>query len=154
MCIQSLLYFPLTFLYSSPFLSSSSSSSSSRNCFLTDSTVGSCSIFLFSDLSFLKSFYPTILQGLCFNLDLFGVRKFHCKINVPQSLDTQNYTPMTFKIEILSCYGNIRILIDVAPTEVAARSEAWSVFVSSNTGIVGSNPTQGMDVYAFILCLC
>jgi hypothetical protein len=31
----------------------------------------------------------------------------------------------------------------------AARSKAWTVFSRSNAGIVGSNPTQGMDV-----CLC
>jgi hypothetical protein len=40
---------------------------------------------------------------------------------------------------------------------VAARSKAWTVFARSNAGIVGSNPTQGMDVcivcvyYVFLL---
>jgi hypothetical protein len=33
-----------------------------------------------------------------------------------------------------------------APVTEAARSKAQNVFVRSNTGIVGSNPTQGMDV--------
>jgi hypothetical protein len=28
------------------------------------------------------------------------------------------------------------------PITVAARSKAWTVFTSPNTGIVGSNPTQ------------
>jgi hypothetical protein len=37
------------------------------------------------------------------------------------------------------------------PITVAARSKAWTVFARSNTGIVGLNPTQGMDVCAFIL---
>jgi hypothetical protein len=40
---------------------------------------------------------------------------------------------------------------------VAARSKAWTVFSRSVAGIVGLNPTQGMDVwclYAFILYLC
>jgi hypothetical protein len=32
------------------------------------------------------------------------------------------------------------------PITVAARSKAWTVFARSNTEIVGSNPTQGMDV--------
>jgi hypothetical protein len=32
---------------------------------------------------------------------------------------------------------------------VAARSKAWTVLAHSNTGIMGSNPTQGMDV-----CVC
>jgi hypothetical protein len=40
---------------------------------------------------------------------------------------------------------------------VAERSEACTVFARSEAGIIGSNPTQGMDVWcvdAFILCLC
>jgi hypothetical protein len=45
------------------------------------------------------------------------------------------------------------ILIIFGQVTVAARS----VFARSDAGIVGSNPTQGMDVwcvYAFILCCC
>jgi hypothetical protein len=30
---------------------------------------------------------------------------------------------------------------------MAARSKAWTVFARSNAEIVGSNPTQGMDVF-------
>jgi hypothetical protein len=42
-----------------------------------------------------------------------------------------------------------------APVTVAARSKAWILFARTDAGIVGSNPTQGMNVcvYAFILCL-
>jgi hypothetical protein len=32
------------------------------------------------------------------------------------------------------------------PIIAAARSKAWTVFARSNAGIVGSNPTEGMDV--------
>jgi hypothetical protein len=32
------------------------------------------------------------------------------------------------------------------PIRVAARSKTSTVFARSNAGIVGSNPTQGMDV--------
>jgi hypothetical protein len=42
------------------------------------------------------------------------------------------------------------------PVTVAERSEACNVFARSEAGIVGSNPTQGMNawyVYVFILCL-
>jgi hypothetical protein len=39
------------------------------------------------------------------------------------------------------------------PITVAVRSKVWTVFTHSNTRIVGSNPTQGMDVCAFI-CIC
>jgi hypothetical protein len=35
------------------------------------------------------------------------------------------------------------------PITVAARSNTWTVFAHSNAGILGSNPTQGMDV-----CIC
>jgi hypothetical protein len=40
----------------------------------------------------------------------------------------------------------------------AAWSKAWTVFARSNTGIMGSNPTQGMDacvcVYSVCVVLC
>jgi hypothetical protein len=37
---------------------------------------------------------------------------------------------------------------------VAERSKARTVFARSNTGIVGSNPTRGMDVCVRLFCLC
>jgi hypothetical protein len=37
---------------------------------------------------------------------------------------------------------------------VAARSKAWYVIARSNTGIVISNPTQGMDVSVYSVFLC
>jgi hypothetical protein len=43
------------------------------------------------------------------------------------------------------------------PVTVGELSEACTVFARSEAGIVGSNLTQGMDVwcvYVFILCLC
>jgi hypothetical protein len=43
------------------------------------------------------------------------------------------------------------------PATVAEWSRACTVFALSEAGIVGSNPTQGMDVwyvYVFILCSC
>jgi hypothetical protein len=36
------------------------------------------------------------------------------------------------------------------PTTVAERSKACTVFARSEAGIMGSNPTQGMNVW----CLC
>jgi hypothetical protein len=32
---------------------------------------------------------------------------------------------------------------------VATRAKTWNVFASSNSGIVGSNPTQDMDVWVY-----
>jgi hypothetical protein len=40
------------------------------------------------------------------------------------------------------------------PIRVAARSKARNVFARSNTGIVGSNPTRGMDVCPRFFCVC
>jgi hypothetical protein len=37
---------------------------------------------------------------------------------------------------------------------MAERSVAWTVFVRSDTGVVGLNPTRGMDVYLCLFCLC
>jgi hypothetical protein len=37
---------------------------------------------------------------------------------------------------------------------VPARSKVRTVFASSNTGIVGSNPTRGMDDCVRIFCVC
>jgi hypothetical protein len=47
----------------------------------------------------------------------------------------------------------------MAPITVAARPKAWTAFPRSNAGIVGSNPTQGMDVcivcvFAVFVLLC
>jgi hypothetical protein len=50
-----------------------------------------------------------------------------------------------------SCgWYNIRIIFVSEPVTVAGRSEACTVFARSEAGIVGSNPTQGMDVW----CVC
>jgi hypothetical protein len=45
----------------------------------------------------------------------------------------------------------LRRVIWEMPSTVAALSKAWNASARSNTGIVGSNPTQGMDA---CLCLC
>jgi hypothetical protein len=39
-----------------------------------------------------------------------------------------------------------------APITVAGRSKALTVFARSNTGIVGSNPTQDMNVCVYCVC--
>jgi hypothetical protein len=40
------------------------------------------------------------------------------------------------------------------PSTVAAQSKAWTVFARSDAGIVGSNSTQGMDVFMRLFCIC
>jgi hypothetical protein len=36
---------------------------------------------------------------------------------------------------------------------VAALSKAWTVFARSNTGVVDSNSTRGMDIYICLFCV-
>jgi hypothetical protein len=40
------------------------------------------------------------------------------------------------------------------PIKVAARSKAWNVYALSSTGIMGSNPVEGTDVWLLLLSLC
>jgi hypothetical protein len=44
------------------------------------------------------------------------------------------------------------LLVCYLPITVAVRSNACTVFARSNAGIVGSNPTQGMDVCMSLFC--
>jgi hypothetical protein len=75
----------------------------------------------------------------------------------------KHFTPSTGNLaEENSSVSNEGLLFgDLVPTvytklslvtfkfSVAAQSEAWTAFAHSNAGIVGLNPTQGMDV-----CVC
>jgi hypothetical protein len=40
------------------------------------------------------------------------------------------------------------------PVRVAERSEACTVFARSEAAIMGSNPTQGMDLWCVCVCVC
>jgi hypothetical protein len=48
----------------------------------------------------------------------------------------------------------LRNAVDLLPVTVAARSKARTVFSRSNARIVGSNPTQRMDVCLCLFCVC
>jgi hypothetical protein len=48
----------------------------------------------------------------------------------------------------------LRNKIDKMPITVAARPKAWTVFARSNTGIMGSNLTRGIDVCVRLFCVC
>jgi hypothetical protein len=47
----------------------------------------------------------------------------------------------------------MRVVCRLAIT-VAARSKAWTVFARSDTGVMGSNPTRGMDICVRLFCAC
>jgi hypothetical protein len=58
------------------------------------------------------------------------------------------------KLIVAQLVVNILTLYETRPITVAARSEAWTVFARLGAGIVGSNPTQGMDVCVRLFCVC
>jgi hypothetical protein len=56
--------------------------------------------------------------------------------------------------EETSLHSVLSIIIQSAqaPITVAVRSKAWTVFARSDTGVMGSNPTSGMDVCIHLFC--
>jgi hypothetical protein len=74
---------------------------------------------------------------------------------VQKPSNSEFYTPSSDPLETVHKLIKYMHLF-LGPVTVAERSKAWTVFARSEAGIVGSNLTQGMDVwcvYAFILCL-
>jgi hypothetical protein len=68
---------------------------------------------------------------------------------VPQSLTHGLYIAQVDLLVLCTvslCALNLLLLVTVT-----ARCKAWAVFARSNAGIVGSNPTQDMDVC--IVCI-
>jgi hypothetical protein len=53
----------------------------------------------------------------------------------------------------ISCTFICNLYCLFMPMTVYARSKAWTVFAPSNTGIVGSNPTKGMDGSVRLCCV-
>jgi hypothetical protein len=47
-----------------------------------------------------------------------------------------------------------RLTLIRLPITVAELSKAWTTFARLNAGLVGSNPTQGMDVCVRLFCVC
>jgi hypothetical protein len=69
-------------------------------------------------------------------------KRFH----VPTTV-TQHGRHVPRQWELFNC-------IDIAyPITVAARYKACTVFARSNTGIMGSNPTHGIDVCVRLVCV-
>jgi hypothetical protein len=60
----------------------------------------------------------------------------------------------TAKVDYYYYYYITITTLTPSPITVAARSNAWTVFDRSNAGVVGSNPTQGMDVRVRLFCVC
>jgi hypothetical protein len=48
----------------------------------------------------------------------------------------------------------LRVVSVVLPIAAASQSKARIFLARSNTGVVGSNPTGGMDVCVRLFCVC
>jgi hypothetical protein len=57
-------------------------------------------------------------------------------------------------INFVKCLTILGKVWSTEPITVAAPSKIWTVFARSDTEIVGSNPTQGMDVCVRLFCVC
>jgi hypothetical protein len=60
--------------------------------------------------------------------------------------------PSKFRAQRLCYFWEFVYLM--SPITVAALSKVWIVFVCSNAGNVGSNPTQDIDVCVGLFCVC
>jgi hypothetical protein len=64
----------------------------------------------------------------------------------PQGRDSSVGIAIGYGLDIR---GSISSKGKILPITVASRSKVWIIFAHSNTEIVGSNPTQGMDVCVY-----
>jgi hypothetical protein len=83
----------------------------------------------------------------------------HATRNVNKFFD--NLLSSSFETEATTCKWlrrNVALLlyslVFKLPITVAELSKAWTVFDRSNTGVLGSNPTWGMNVCVSLFCLC
>jgi hypothetical protein len=104
---------------------------------------------------------PSTFQCSVFSVQISRIHKTKCRC-------WQNWYKLKFWGHLKCANGNtyagrgkfIYVCVCVyiyMPVTVAERSKTCTVFVLSEAGIMGSNPTQSLDVwcvYAFIPCLC
>jgi hypothetical protein len=55
---------------------------------------------------------------------------------------------------ICTAKENTVVVRALTPITVATQSKASIIFARSNAEIVGSNPTQGMDLSVCLFCVC
>jgi hypothetical protein len=74
-------------------------------------------------------------------------------IKKPRSyVDNDEYYNYAHLFYMMRCFSDNGYLIQ--SITVAAPSKAWTVFSSSKTGVVGSNPTRGMVACVRLFCAC
>jgi hypothetical protein len=96
--------------------------------------------------------YLYILKWLLHRLSLWAnILTAHLgKLAVPHPRKNHGVSyAYVFNIDI-----QYKTVISRSPSTVAAHSKAWTVFARSNSEIVCSSPSQGMDVCLPLLCVC
>jgi hypothetical protein len=85
------------------------------------------------------------------------VRIFRAPAEI-QTKDLSNIIQKRYRLNqiVVSRDGELRKTVRIVeePITVAATSKAWIVFARSNTGIVHSNPTRGVDVCVCVYSVC
>jgi hypothetical protein len=66
----------------------------------------------------------------------------------------QNWVPWKFGTSASGATVNFYFVASWVPITVAALCKAWTVFTYSNTGIVVSNSTRGVDASVSLFCIC
>jgi hypothetical protein len=89
-------------------------------------------------------FQLNLTEG-CFHL-------FSHRCNINYVVITEVYYK-SFIIKLRKCTYSV-LYVGVWLITVAARSTVWINFTRWNIGIVGLNPTQGMDVCVRLFCVC
>jgi hypothetical protein len=82
----------------------------------------------------------------------FPNAKFSCQQATP--IDYANLLFWVRPLFLYHTHSSSSASLLLQPITVAAPSKALTVFDHSNDAIVGSNPTQGMDVCVRLFCVC
>jgi hypothetical protein len=83
-------------------------------------------------------------------MELRFVRNWFTKLY--KSITPEGHVPTNVRLHYRNTFSTVDLTLMSSlwfvpePMTVAARSKVWTVFARSNAGIVGSNPTQDMDV--------
>jgi hypothetical protein len=70
------------------------------------------------------------------------------------SISSWKKKTFSFPFHMLGTVWLCQITEIIPPITLAPRSKIWTLFARSNAGIVGSNPTQGMDVCVRLFSIC
>jgi hypothetical protein len=103
--------------------------------------------------NWLRVWPPSVFRGA-----LFEVAKIHLSCTTTGKKTTTKelrVAALDFTlVTILYWKKFYKMESKIVPITVAARSKAWTALARSNTGNVGYNSTQGMDVCVRLFCVC